>query len=129
VARPDSTYPIIIKPYKINLSQFGETKRNQMKFTITNVSDKSVPVTLVSWPRQFLAEVKLPATIEAGKTGEGVVIIREDKLAESFNKSFTIELGDDAKTRFTVPVTRTVKDPSKPETTAPPTTGDAGSDH
>jgi hypothetical protein len=126
--RPDSTYPIIIKPYKINISQFGETKRDQMKFTITNVSDKDLPVTLVSWPWQYLAEVKLPKKIEAGKTGEGVVILRSDKLEDSFEKSFTLELGDDAKTRFTVPVTRTVKSPSQQDSAAT-TTGETESAH
>jgi hypothetical protein len=128
VARPDSTYPVIIKPYKINVSQFGETVRDQMKFTITNVSDKNLPVTLIAWPPQFLAEVKLPKMIEAGKTGEGVVILRSDKLTESFEKSFTFELGDDAKTRFTVPVTRTVKSPSQQDSTAT-TVGETGSAH
>lgn len=112
IVRPDSTFPVIIKPYKLDVSQFGEKVRDEMSFTITNVSDKDLTPTLVSWPYHELEVVELPDKIEAGKSAEGHIKIREDKLSESFEKSFTIELNDESKTRFTVPVKRTVKNPN-----------------
>ena len=32
--QPDSTYPIVISPYKLNISQFGEKVRDEMTFKI-----------------------------------------------------------------------------------------------
>ncbi len=124
VLRPDSTYPVIIKPYKLDVSQFGEKVRDEMTFTLTNVSDQTLSPRLVAFPNSYLEFVELPAKIEAGKTAEGRVKIRPDMLGESFQKSFTLELDDQAKSRFTVPVKRTVKDPNadKPQTTVGETT-------
>ncbi len=112
VTRPDSTYPVIIKPYKLDVSQFGETVRDRMKFTINNVSEEDLTLKLVSVPHSVLAEINLPEMIEAGKSAEGEIVITEEMISKGFEKSFTFELSDQAKTRFTVPVKRTVKSPS-----------------
>ena len=128
VVRPDSTFPVIIKPYKLDVSQFGEKVRDEMSFTITNVSEQDLTPTLVSWPPSMLEVVELPKKIEAGKSAEGRIKIREDKLSESFEKSFTFELNDESKSRFTVPVKRKVKNPRAEQ--PPKTVGqDQGSKH
>ncbi len=111
VTRPDSTYPVIIKPYKLDISQFGETVRDRMKFTISNVSEEDLSLKLVSIPFSVLSEINLPEMIEAGKSAEGEIVITKEMISEGFEKSFTFELSDEAKTRFTVPVKRTVKSP------------------
>jgi hypothetical protein len=109
--RPDSTYPVIIKPYKVDISQFGEQTRDQMTFSISNVSDADLHPTLVSVDENAFT-VTLPATIRAGETAEGVVQLTAKALTESFEKSFTFSLSDGSSTRFTVPVKRTVKSPT-----------------
>lgn len=111
IQRPDSTYPIIIKPYKLDISQFGERVRDRMRFTISNVSDKEVALALVAdLPRH--AKIELPEKIGAGQSASGEISLLEEVLEESFEKSFTIEIDGDPKTRFTVPVKRSVKEPS-----------------
>jgi hypothetical protein len=108
--RPDSTYPIIIKPYKLDISQFGEKVRDQMKFTIMNVSDKPLTLSTASMPDQYLT-LTLPASVPAGKSVEGSIKLKADAIKKEFEKSLTIQLGDEKATRFTIPVKRSLRLP------------------
>lgn len=111
MARPDSSYPIQIKPYKLDISQFGEKVRDEMKFTISNVSDHDLDLTLLAGLGQ-LGSVDLPKSIAAGKTASATVKLSKKGIDEDFEKSFTISLNDESKSRFTVPIKRTVKSPA-----------------
>jgi hypothetical protein len=106
--RPDSTYPVVIKPYKLNISQFSEKIRDEMTFNITNVSDRDLNPSLVTFPKD-LFEVILPKEIKAGENARGVLKLKKAGLNEEFKKSFTFELNDEKKTRFTIPVLRNLR--------------------
>lgn len=108
VPRPDSTYPIVIKPYKLDLSQFGEKVRDKIKFKISNISDQKLNLSMISYSKDYF-EVKLPKSISAGKTAEGELKLKKLAIDKSFEKSFTFELNDQQKSRFTVPVKRTLR--------------------
>ncbi len=108
VVRPDSTYPIIIKPYKLDLTQFGEKVRAEIKFTIDNVSDKPLHPTLVASATD-LFDVTLPKVIPAGKTGEGVLRLKKEAVDKGFEKCLTLKLDDEKNSRFTIPVKRTIR--------------------
>jgi hypothetical protein len=110
VARPDSTYPIVIKPYKLDISQFGQKVRDEMKFTIDNVSDQNLEITLVAAPTE-LATIELPKEVEAGKSASGLLKLTKKGIDEDFEKSFTIQLNDEKHSRFTVPIKRNIKNP------------------
>ncbi|MCK4632706.1 MAG: DUF1573 domain-containing protein [candidate division Zixibacteria bacterium] len=112
VQRPDSTYPIVINPYKIDMSQFTDKVIKKAKFKITNVSDQKLKLTMVALP-EGLMKIKLPKSIDPGKTVEAEVKLHKDILGESFHKSFTFEMDDADKSRFTVPIKRTVKNMTK----------------
>lgn len=117
VSRPDSTYPVIIDDYKLDMSQFSERVTEKKKFKITNVSDKPLKLTLVSSHPNFF-EVKLPKEIKPGQVGEGLLTLTKIAIEQSFEKSFTFELNDEKATRFTVPVKRTLQMASKPADSA-----------
>ena len=126
VARPDSTYPVIIKPYKLDISQFGEKVRDEMKFTITNVSDEDLNIDLVSLP-SHIAMVELPSKVEAGKSASGTLKLTSEGVEEQFEKSFTIQLSDEQNSRFTIPIKRKIRNPKGgPASTA---SSQAGDDH
>ncbi len=108
VARPDSTYPLIINPYKLDLSQGTEKVIDKIEFTIKNVSDAKVDLKLVSHAYDFF-EVELPKSIGAGASAQGKLKLLKTSLDKSFEKSFTVEVGDTNKSRFTVPVKRSIK--------------------
>ncbi len=111
VERPDSTFPIVIEPYKIDLSQFSEKVIDRRKFTIVNVSDQNLELSVVSMP-DGLFEIRLPESVGPGKKVNGRLQLREDAYDESFEKSVTIEVknaDDESTTRFTIPVKRSIK--------------------
>lgn len=108
VERPDSTYPVINTPYKLDMSQFTGKKVIQKKLKIANVSDEDLQITLVAYAEDYF-DVKLPASVSAGETVEGEVILKDDVIEKSFEKSFTFELSDEKHSRFTIPVKRTVR--------------------
>lgn len=108
VARPDSTFPVVIKPYKLDLSQFTEKVRDQINFKITNVSDDDMDLRIISEEPDYF-NVSLPKSIGAGKTIEGTLKLTRNHLKNSFDKSFTFELSDEKGSRFTVPVKRTIR--------------------
>jgi len=110
VTRPDSTYPLQVRPYKLDLSQFGTTVRDQMKFTLANVSDTGLGVALVYFPHDLMT-VEMPETIGARSDVDAVVRLDEDGLEQSFEKSITLQLGNRSGSRYTIPIKRQVRTP------------------
>ncbi len=106
--RPDSTYPVINTPYKVDMSQFTEKKVTRKKLEIANVSDEDLQISLVAWAKEYF-DVKMPESVRAGKTVEAEIILHEDVYDKSFDKSLTFELSDEKHSRFTIPVKRTVR--------------------
>jgi hypothetical protein len=115
---PDSTYPINISPYKFDISQFGEKTRNSLEFSITNLFDSDLEVKLVDMPLNMF-KVTLPKKIKAGKVEKGKIEVLDEYLKSEFEKSITIELSDSQKTRFTIPVKRTVRIPGSGQASSP----------
>ncbi|KAA3634183.1 MAG: DUF1573 domain-containing protein [Calditrichaeota bacterium] len=113
VTRPDSTYPLIMQPYKLDLSQYGEKVRDRIEFEIKNVSDTKIDLTTISYATDFF-DIEIPASIGPNETGKGVVILKSEVLKQNFEKSFTIECNDEKTSRFTVPVKRSVRSSSSP---------------
>lgn len=106
----------MVKPYKLDISQFGEKIRDKMKFTLTNVSEEDLPVTMIA-DMPGIATIDLPSEIKAGQSARGMIVLNPDVLEDEFEKSFTFEVGNETKTRFTVPVKRSIKKPSTASTT------------
>lgn len=108
--RPDSTYPVIVKPYKLDLSQLNERPVTEADFEIVNRSDQQLYIT--TFPDfDPMFSVWLPSEIGPGKTGHGHLKLSKEAIDRSFEASFTFEafeVKSEKKTRFTVPVKRTV---------------------
>ena len=103
VSKPDSTFPVVLKPFKFDLIGSSDTTPVQLQFTITSVSRQSLTPRLVSAPKSLLS-VSLPELIPPGGSGQATVTIKRTGMKETFEKSITLEFDDEAKSRFTVPV-------------------------
>ena len=114
VRRPDSTYPVIVKPYKLDLTQQGDRVRDEIRFTIRNVSDQPLDLGVVATRDEYFS-LELPKSVPAGGAAEGVLKLTEKGIASEFEKSFTFEVSDATTTRYTLPVKRSVQ----PLSTAP----------
>lgn len=108
VVKPNSTYPIIIRPFLLDMSHTAEGDRTETTFSITNVSDSPLKPILVSSDPRFV-NITLPKIVPAGRTAEGQVRLTRAGAARELGMSFTIELNDAQSTRFTVPIKREIK--------------------
>ena len=128
VTNPDSTYPIVIRPYKFDISQYGEKERSSLDFTIQNISDMDLELALIDMPANMF-KITLPKKIKAGESAKGKFTVQKEFVPKEFEKSMTIELNDNPKTRFTVPVKRTIRIPGAPQTATPTTGTSSGQGH
>jgi len=103
VLKPDSTFPVVLKPFKFDFTGSSDTTPVQLRFTITNVSRQRLTPRLVSAPKSLLS-VSLPGLIPPGGSGQATVKIKRAGMKETFEKSITFEFDDEAKSRFTVPI-------------------------
>ena len=122
VRQPDSTYPIIINPYRLYVSKADTIEIDEAKFTIRNVSDQELGVKVIDAPYGYF-RLDIHKSIKAGAAVDCKLKVNPEFLKDSFEKSVTIELADAAKTRFTIPVVRRLigSQATQPAPTAPVT--------
>lgn len=103
----DKEHPDSLKAISLSASRLvwePSTKAKEQKLSVTNNAAKPVKMKLVSEPYGF-ATFEVPAgEIKQGKAEEIKIKIDKNFTGAEFKKSFTVELNDSAKTRFTVPV-------------------------
>jgi len=105
----DSTYKpdLAIDPFGLDV--FMGKEKPEYLIKVTNQSKKEFGLKLVSFDHNYM-KVQVPAeNIKPGKSRDiKVKLLKQDgDPASTFEKSFTIELSDSAKTRYTIPVTYT----------------------
>ena len=105
VKDPSATFPVVIKPYKLDLTMMPSSSNGTYQFTIENVSDKAVALNLVDQPEKSFV-VSLPDKIEAGKTVSATITLVDVNDVSKMEKSFTFETNNGEVARFTVPVYR-----------------------
>jgi hypothetical protein len=81
----------------------GESKHTK-KIEITNISDKDCELRLIEYPDD-LVRIELPEKIPAGGTAVAVVKLTPKATEAKFANSFTFEINDEDKTRYSVGVT------------------------
>jgi len=79
-----------------------------LEFEISNISDEDLDIKLVDMPAGMF-KLHLPKKIKAGKTETGKLEVLDEWIEKEFEKSITIEISDDAMSRFTIPVKRQVR--------------------
>jgi hypothetical protein len=127
VQNPESTYPIVISPFRIDVSKFGDIEdRTETKFNIANVSKEDLEISLVAKP-DGVFEVDLPKMVKAGQAVDGTIKVDDEYLDQEFERSLTLELNDTNNTRFTIPVRRMIRAPQKPATQTSGASGAGGS--
>ncbi len=118
IPRPDSARPLVLEPFKLDISQYGSEIRDRETFTITNATDRELSLSIVSGAGTF-GQLKLPAKVGPKETVEATLVLNPDVLGNELTQSFTFQVNDEKKTRYTVPVRRRLKDPRVGEIIAP----------
>ncbi|KAA3634181.1 MAG: DUF1573 domain-containing protein [Calditrichaeota bacterium] len=103
----DKLQPVSLVPYKFELSKYKDDSVDEMKFTLTNHSDRSVQFKIVTeLPKE--CEIKLPESIEPGSKGVGTVKVKKEYLDSEFTTSVTIVSVDNPDTKITIPIRRKI---------------------
>jgi len=105
---PEAAMPVVIRPAKLDVSQFTSQPRRRATFQVVNKSAQDLEIHLLDTAFKSF-DVELPARIKAGATGEGVIIVKKDKVPTAFKESFTFEVvGAEARDIYTLPIDRMV---------------------
>ncbi|MFH1687884.1 MAG: hypothetical protein ABIE70_10250 [bacterium] len=108
-SNPGAEYPLLLAPHKLNLSRFSDSLDVlQGEIVITNRLNHSVFLEMIACPSELM-QVNLPANLKPGQSDTIFVNLLGSAPEWSFEKSFTFELSDAARSRITVPVTRAVR--------------------
>jgi hypothetical protein len=99
----DSTHPVLLTPHEINFNE--DNRDDKIKIKVRNQTPENLRMQLVSYPRGVLEVDVSDKEIKPDHDRDIKVKIDHDFKGDDFKKSFTIELNDAAKTRYTIPVT------------------------
>ncbi len=103
----DSTKPISIKPYKLELAQFQENSINKIEFKLTNRSKNDITIQMVTENPEE-CEFSYPSTIKANSSAKGYIKVKKEYLDKEFKGSVTFAADDNNNTRFTIPYRRKI---------------------
>jgi len=103
----DSISVIKIDPPIVDIKR--DQRSEKFNVTITNLSDVALTPQLVSKPHEAFRYEYAEHAVDPGQSTTMSVWVAEDLDAETAKKSFTFELNDPKRTRFTIPVQFTKK--------------------
>ena len=118
IPRPDSARPLVLEPFKLDLSQFGDEVRDRVTFSIVNTTNDQFELVVIDGVEEY-GTLTLPEKIEPGDTVEAQLVLKPEMLGKDLAESFTFQVDDKFRTRYTVPVRRKLKDPRVGELVAP----------
>lgn len=104
---PDSLRPLSFKPYIMDLSQFKDISNDSVAFSVRNRDNRDVTIRMLSNSVDE-CEISIPENVPAGSVAEGYVKVKPEFLDKEFNRSFTIEVEGERKSRVTLPVRRKI---------------------
>lgn len=107
--RPDTLTPIQVRPYKIDISQFGDTVRDSASFTLVNVTHTTLRLETIATPQKFM-QVYLATEIYPNQEANCAISLTEFGTSVDFAESITFEVDQPTGTRYTIPVKRTIRD-------------------
>jgi hypothetical protein len=108
----DSLKVFTISPALVSLDSLRpEEQKNpwEYEFAIRNVSSEELDLSLVSAPHEYV-EVNMPGgSLSPGSEKTIRVKVDQTVADQLFNRSFTLEASDTARTRITVPISKAMR--------------------
>lgn len=112
VKDPDSLKLFVVEPAQIKLDSVRPEEQKhpwEYELTVRNVASETIDLSLVSAPYEFV-EIDIPGgSLSPGSEKTIKVKVDRNVADQLFNKSFTLEASDEAKTRLTVPISKAMR--------------------
>ena len=106
VPDPATDSPLVLNPPSLDVSQFTVKPRRRAGFEIINKTPQTFKVTAIDTTAPGFT-VYLPSEIGPNATASGKILVNEDAITDSFQKSFTFEAtSTEQRLRYTIPVMR-----------------------
>jgi hypothetical protein len=114
---PDSTQPLVIRPYALNLSPDSTHTPDTCLFSLINVSPVTQQMSVSAGCPELFSHT-FPRSIGPSDTFQCTLRLTDLGKTTYFHKSFTIQAASTDSTRFTIPVFRNAP-PILPVATVP----------
>ena len=102
----EAAMPIVVRPAKIDVSQFTVQPRRRAAFQLVNKTSQELEVRVLDTAFKSFS-VQLPPRIPPSATIQGLVIVKTDKIPTAFKESFTFEVKTGGTSDiYTLPVER-----------------------
>ena len=108
ISDPAGTSPVVFTPMELDISPLSARPRTEMPFVISNKTNTWLQLRLLEWPRELL-ELNLPDSIAPGEEVGALLRLTPRGQQQAFEKSVTFEFDDLARSRFTLPIKRALK--------------------
>ena len=106
ITNPAIDSPLVLTPSQLDVSQFTVKPRRRATFDITNKTSQTFKVVAIDTTAPGFT-VELPAEVGPNATAQGKILVNEDAITDSFQKSFTFEAtSSEQRVRYTIPVLR-----------------------
>ena len=109
---PEQMRPVKLKPYILDVSQFTVKPRRRARAWVINQSENDLTFNIIDDKEKSFA-VNLPESVKANDSAEIIITVNEDAIESEFNESFTFEISDEVRSRFSLPVKRMYRVPQK----------------
>jgi hypothetical protein len=102
----EAAMPIVVRPAKIDVSQFTVQPRRRAAFQLVNKTAQELEVKALDTAFKSFS-VQLPSHIPPSGTVQGIVTVRTDRIPSAFKESFTFEVKRSGTTDiYTIPIER-----------------------
>lgn len=102
---PDSLRPLRLRPYTWELARMGSHSVDSIEFVFRNMSTEDLTLTPLSWPVDECI-IELPKVVLAGNEAVGYVKLDPRYADFEFERSITLEISNQERTRMTIPIRR-----------------------
>ena len=105
---PDTAFPLIITPQDMDFTPVEGKQRTKMATLIQNVGNKKLKIIPAGYSED-LFKIKLSdSDLKPGEKTKLMVKLNRHADLETFDKSVTFEINDGNKTRFSIPLKKTL---------------------
>ena len=109
---PEQMRPVKLKPYILDVSQFSVKPRRRARSWIINESEDDLTLNMLDDKEKSFV-VKLPKLVKANDSAQIIITVNKDAIESEFNESFTFEISDEVRSRFSLPVRRMYRIPQE----------------
>ena len=102
--KPDSNFILQVSPNILDFNTVGLSENSEMEAVIRNITTTDLDIKIVDMPSEFIDAKLSSKKVKPSQEVRLKVKITGKAKSANLTKSITLELGDQNKSRFTIPI-------------------------